>query len=208
MRGEASTALSLKEMVADSVLLRDRPVRLDVVGIDVLIWIGTSRIVSADPFEIETIHIAGRLWIRVLAVASIVICRRGMIDIETSREGLFRVRYLRLNVRAANCLEIVAGCSANDARKRYEEIIDAAVFLHDQHDVLDVFATGVRQERWRATPRSKPSAFSNGTCAYHQYGEKGCKRPGFFHKCELLLGPSLTSSINVPSRDPLHRRFP
>ena len=125
MCGETSAALRLKHMVGKHVLLRNIPVRLNLSVLDVLIRtrfrLAGAR--TAEAFEFESIHFSA------VVVAQISI--PGMAEIARLRK-VCGVQLDRSATRAD------AGCGSVGPREGCEEIVEAAVLLNDQNDVLDM----------------------------------------------------------------------
>ena len=128
MGGEASAALRLKHVVDKHVLLRNIPVRLYLRVLDVLIRT-RSRLacaVAAEAFQFESIHFS--------AVVVAHVSLPGMAEIA----GLREVCGAQLDRSA---MRAQAGRGSVGPREGCEEIVEAAVLLDDQDDVLDVRGT-------------------------------------------------------------------
>src|SRR5262249_47034820 len=121
-------------LIGEHVLFADREERLRFGVRDVRVRrIGWTGAVAAVPFSIKPVHLAVGARDASGPVAGSEVARGIVLDVPPSFESDRRERYLlagtRIAVRARRC-----------ARKPVEEIVERAVLLNDDDDVLDLAA--------------------------------------------------------------------
>src|SRR5581483_2254767 len=117
-------ALPLEHMVGEHVLLRKHPIRLDLRRVDVLIrketgWRAAS---AAEVNEIEAVHLPAVVLFdeRLPLVRDVVRILEGGLPETHDSTGMSN-----------------SGRRAVGAWKRGKEVVETAIFLHDDHDVFN-----------------------------------------------------------------------
>src|ERR1700678_2075373 len=146
MRGEASAALRLEKIIAEDVLFCERPIRLNVGRVDVLIDV--IVVLAFDRRDVEAVHLTVRGWVAPGAVALL-----GPGDVVVARrQGLLKWHFLQ---RYFITVVIVTVRLRVGAWKRLEQLIRRTVLLYDDDDMLD---RARRRNRWHGRRHRSASA--------------------------------------------------
>jgi hypothetical protein len=158
MTDEAVAAFGREHVVGQDVLLRQRPVWSDLRGIDVLIR--QQRIVGARQHDrfIEPVHLA-----------MIVVDLEGVIGMR----HVDRIDEIVFGKRNGRSVVPHSARRAVGTRKGREKVIEAAILLNDDDDVLDVFGHRRRGRRQAALRRKRRrhrlrARRARGNCQHQQ----------------------------------------
>src|SRR5581483_11925707 len=126
---ETAAALGLKEVVGEDVLLRERPIRRDLRRIDVAIRILLRLdVLAVDVRQIESVHFARTsLQIAISLISGVVV-----VDVLGYERGFRQRDHL---TRMQRALRRPVG-----VWKRREQIVEAAILLNDEYDMLNAGA--------------------------------------------------------------------